>query len=963
MRIVKYTCGFILCSFIAIITCFVSIITVQASSNPIYDGWYVIENGVSSNLVLDVQDYNMSNGGNIQLYRKSGVSCQTFYVQYQNNGYYSIQAAHSNKYIHCAGARNGNGDNVHQWEGNSATGSQWALESAGNGYYYLRCRSGLYMDNNGGTSNPGNNVQRYEYNGTAAQRWRFVSTSKPSFTANYTEMSAPGGEYKKTDSRAISGRVIANYPITKIQVAIYKSDGNITDIVRTMSDKNVLDLPFGGLTLSFSSLNIGNYYYQAHVWNANGDIQASPKYTFSIKEDNPRPIYDGWYVIENGVSSNLVLDVQDYNMSNGSLLQVNKRSGSLSQIFYLSNIGNGYYSIKAAHSNLYVYCTSNMGGNKESIQQTESNSSNGAQWTVESAGDGYCYLRCKTGMYLDNYGGNTSGINNVQGYSKNNSPSQKWKLTVVSKPDFSVVLENFVKPSENESEIKVEGRFSSNYPITKLVYGIYSESGKAIIAKSIYPNVKSFSISKVIDASSIPDGDYFFGFKAENAQKDYWNSDKFSIAINHRDDYIRIENNTYIIRSEIDPNYVVDVSGGKTSDGTNISLYTYRGKNNQKFKIKHVSDGWYRIIDSKSGKSLDVKGGSKNSKTNVQLLTYKGTAGQLWRFYSAGKNTYYIKNKLGCYLDVTNGIAKNKANIQVYKLNRTKAQKWRVISIDDIENEKREMVSDMEKDYSQRAETYNSNINVVIKEIDNSCDQLKENEKKSIENKVRTTFSSTAPQSVSNSLYKMLVDDFLEGIRVKPTSYDNVKNPIQLVNKVAKGISMGTYVIEFSSENITYVADLSFIAESGASFSVGTITKKGTSSGGYTIGIVSTNQQDIQKERDNLKKYAQDRIEDAKKALKKDAMGLLIPSELKNYMKKILSCKVYDMLKKYSPKLEMHVKNGIAITEKFMKVQSTYSAIKTMDLTKMTPSEVAKKITTYSKNVEEYQKAVNSLME
>ena len=70
MRIVKYTCGFILCSFIAIITCFVSIITVQASSNPIYDGWYVIENGVSSNLVLDVQDYNMSNGGNIQLSKK-----------------------------------------------------------------------------------------------------------------------------------------------------------------------------------------------------------------------------------------------------------------------------------------------------------------------------------------------------------------------------------------------------------------------------------------------------------------------------------------------------------------------------------------------------------------------------------------------------------------------------------------------------------------------------------------------------------------------------------------------------------------------------------------------------------------------------------------------------------------------------------------------------------------------------
>ena len=147
------------------------VVPVQAASNPVVDGWYMIESGNSSDRVLDINNWSQENGGNLELYQKNNTTNQRFYLKYLNNGYYSIMASHSGKYLH----KKDNSSNVHQWDGYENYNAQWALEPAENGYYYLKNRaSGKYLDNNGAETNLGNNVGIYDKNKTNAQKWRFV---------------------------------------------------------------------------------------------------------------------------------------------------------------------------------------------------------------------------------------------------------------------------------------------------------------------------------------------------------------------------------------------------------------------------------------------------------------------------------------------------------------------------------------------------------------------------------------------------------------------------------------------------------------------------------------------------------------------------------------------------------------------------------------------------------------------
>ena len=150
----------------------------KAAGRPLPNGWYMIVSGNSDDLILDINNWNQNNGGNLEVYTKNNTSNQRFYLQYRSNGYYSIRVLHSGKYLHTSDSAVN--CNVHQWEGYSHKNAQWTLEDAGNGYFYIRSRNGGYLDNSNGSTRPGNNVISYPGNRSAAQRWKFLSTSNGS---------------------------------------------------------------------------------------------------------------------------------------------------------------------------------------------------------------------------------------------------------------------------------------------------------------------------------------------------------------------------------------------------------------------------------------------------------------------------------------------------------------------------------------------------------------------------------------------------------------------------------------------------------------------------------------------------------------------------------------------------------------------------------------------------------------
>lgn len=381
-----------LCAVVLVVT-MLPIPASAAAKNPLANGWYMIVSGNSADRVLDIHDNSKVNGGNLETYTKNNTTNQRFYLQYLNNGYYSIKVLHSGKYLH----KSGSGENVHQWDGYGSFNAQWALESAGNGYYYLRCRNGNYMDNSGGRTTPGNNVITYRFNGSAAQKWKFLSTST---TAN-----------------------------------------------------------------------------------------------------EKRSLADGWYMIESGNSSDRVLDIHNWSMSNAGNLETYKKNQTANQIFYVQYRSDiRYYTIRALHSGKYLH----KSGSEENVHQWDGYGSFNAQWALEPAGGGYYYLRCKNGNYMDNSNGSTKLSNNVITYNFNGTAAQKWKFVRVTPPAMTASIgPGRYDPKEltQGQSYSISGTVNCNYQMTNITAGVYYTNGSPTSqVKSATPNSWTYDI-KGLDSS------------------------------------------------------------------------------------------------------------------------------------------------------------------------------------------------------------------------------------------------------------------------------------------------------------------------------------------------------------------------------------------------------------------------------------------------------------------------------
>lgn len=141
-----------------------------------------------------------------------------------------------------------------------------------------------------------------------------------------------------------------------------------------------------------------------------------------------------------------------------------------------------------------------------------------------------------------------------------------------------------------------------------------------------------------------------------------------------------IEEGFYHIYSCVGENKVVDIDNASESNGANVQIYTYNNTWAQKFKILKDKNGYYEIINRKSGKVLDVKDGKIYNGANVWQYERNNSDAQKWMIEKNSDGTYTITSKLNnkyC-LDINQGENKNGANVQVYQKNGTTAQKFKL---------------------------------------------------------------------------------------------------------------------------------------------------------------------------------------------------------------------------------------------------------------------------------------------
>ena len=139
-----------------------------------------------------------------------------------------------------------------------------------------------------------------------------------------------------------------------------------------------------------------------------------------------------------------------------------------------------------------------------------------------------------------------------------------------------------------------------------------------------------------------------------------------------------LEDGTYVIKSAINNDYVIDVTGGSKTSGANVQLYQNQSLESQRFEVEYLKDGYYIITAVHSGMVLDVANAGKTAGTNVWQCYRNEMDAQKWIIQDAGNGYYYVISKCnGLYLDAANGVAANGTNIAVCYGNNSNAQKFK----------------------------------------------------------------------------------------------------------------------------------------------------------------------------------------------------------------------------------------------------------------------------------------------
>ena len=507
-----------------------------------------------------------------------------------------------------------------------------------------KVKSGMMLDVSGGASKNGTNIQIYNDNESAAQRF------------NITHISS--GWYKicsQSSGKALD--VTGAEKKSGVNVQLYDYNGSAAQLWRFISTSQgyfyiqnklgyYLDVE-GGKTSNDTNVQVYSknetdsqkwkperiVYPQKINLNSSSftltNIGAVKKITVSFAPADTTQKNIAW-----ATSDNKVVTVSNGTVkavgSGTATITAKTSNGKTASVKVTVNDGcvnvkNGFYNINTKVSGSFTLDVKGNGTTDgTNVQIYKNNGSVAQKFQVESVGNGwYVISNTYPKMCLDVQGGSSKSGTNVNLYHYNGSDAQKWRFYSAGNGYYYIM-------NKCGNYLDLSGRVAKNDTNVQ----VYEKNGT-------------------------------------DAQR--WKLVKTEAQ------YVNIASGLYSLYSKVGNNFVLDISGSGTADGTNIQIYQGNDSIAQKFKIQVTPDGWFTILNPLSGKCLDVQGGIAKSGVNVQLHTSNGTDAQKWRFYTAGDSDYfYIKNKLGFYLDVDGAKAKNGTNVLVFTRNGSTAQKWRL---------------------------------------------------------------------------------------------------------------------------------------------------------------------------------------------------------------------------------------------------------------------------------------------
>ena len=494
----------------------------------------------------------------------------------------------------------------------------------------------------------GTGIQIYPSNNSPAQRW-FVTE----YEGHYIIKSATSNnvlQVKKTSEK--QGTVtLAAQSGAQDQLWDFSQLDNGAFEIRSVSTGFVLDVK-GGATANKSPIQ---------VYRSNDTVaqQWSLSYQDAILDD-------GIYTIASSLNPKMVFDVPSGSLKDGTNIQLWTSNNSIAQKWsFTYDPQTGYYLITSVNSGLAL-AVDGAGYSQDRICQTALTGAAAQLWSVVDLGEGRMTLVSATaGRCIDLPSATAAKATKPELNNRAGSDSQTWVIA--------------------PTRLVTSGlyRLTTRLDTSKLIDVAHGSLEKTANLQ-VYGNNGSLAQKWVVNAESDEE------ITIKNAASGLYLCDNGS-ALQGTEDPAN-ENGVWkaidspaggITFVNVSTGKAIDVTGGKKTNGTIISVHRYNGTLAQTWRLDAttpISDGMYVLLNRASkSMALDVKSASKAKGAVVQLWGSNGTNAQKWQVKSLGGGLYSITNvNSGLVLDVKSGNVAAGTALQQWSSNGTVAQKWKV---------------------------------------------------------------------------------------------------------------------------------------------------------------------------------------------------------------------------------------------------------------------------------------------
>ena len=582
------------------------------------------------------------------------------------DGTYTIKSANNTNYVlDIEGASKQQCANVLLFQNHEAANQKFRVKYIGDGYYTIAAvHSNRLLDVANGGKEPETNVWQIGSNNTDAQKWIIKEAENNSY-----------------------------YIISKL-------NGLYLDV-------------YGGQAKNCVNIQV----YPGHGGSGQKFIFEKQE-----KETGTQSVEDGTYRIMSFIDSKKVFDIEGASTSNGGILQIWDSVNVNQQKFDIIYTEDGYYKIKAKHSNKVLTVESNTPEEGSKIEQQEDNNLDTQKWIIKKQSEGvYSIISKCENLYIDLGDNNVKNGQDLQLKYKTGSSAQKFILVNETPKNNIEQIEDGIYQITLKSNkvLDIEGASYNNvgnaliwqnnkaqnqkFQITKIgdtnEYKIISiNSAKSLDVEggniNLFSNLIQYEYNGQANQTwllkNCGDGYYNIISKSSGLCLDVSNGKIYNNGANVQLCYQNgtdaqkfklepiniIENNTYEIEAKIDSNKVLDVSAASIEDGANIQLWTADNVDQQRFIFEAINSDTYKILAKHSNKALTV-----DANKNVYQSTYTGEKNQQWQIKAIGEGYYnLISKENGLFLDVCNGQANNGQNVWTWQENGNNAQKFRFIA-------------------------------------------------------------------------------------------------------------------------------------------------------------------------------------------------------------------------------------------------------------------------------------------